>query len=73
MSEKLQDIFSSSDLDLAHAGGMNGIASCRACRVCVRHPDAVSGNDTEAKLDDLHGVVVISVPAGFVNNNIIPV
>lgn len=62
MSEKLQDIFTSSDLDLAHAGGMNGITSCPACRECVRHTDAVSGSDTEAKLDDLHGVVVISVP-----------
>lgn len=46
MSEKLQDIFSGSDLDSAHAGGMNGITSCSACRVCVRHTDAVSGNDT---------------------------
>lgn len=72
MSEKLQDIFSSSDLDLAHAGGMSGITSCSACRACVRHPDAVSGNDTEAKVDDLHAVVVISVAAGFVNNDIIP-
>lgn len=36
MSEKLQDIFSSSVLDLAHAGGMNGIASCwLRVRVCV--------------------------------------
>lgn len=37
MSEKLQDIFSSSDLDLAHAGGMNGITSCSACRAYQTH------------------------------------
>lgn len=41
---------------------MNGITSCSARRVCVRHTDAVTGNDTEAKLHDLHGVRVISVP-----------
>lgn len=62
MSDKLQDVFSSLDLDLAHARGMNGITSRSACRVCVRHTDAVSGNGTEAKLNDLHGVEYFWTP-----------
>lgn len=69
MSEKLQDVFGSSDLDLVHAGGMNGITSCWACRVCVRHPDAVSAHDTSKT-----GWFAwrCGYFCTFVNNNIIP-